>query len=339
MSLIYKLLKPFWLWLFFVLFFSCQKGKDALSPSELELWTYFNTTNGLPSNKINCLAEDGYNNIWIGTDKGLIKFDGNNFTKYSTKSGLPSDTILALYWQKNTGLLLVGTQNGFGKINFIGKYINIIIQQNLACVKFSQDNQKDRIYCATAVGLLSYYYNIPDIVTSISDTISDVIVDGKNNTWFSSPHGVYNINWSENSLKKIVNNYYKLIFMDSDKNVWLLPYEKSIITIFRDTTIVYNAIFTGKNNYKAIIQDQYKNYWISSSNKGVINFGGGMSKVYNITNSKILSNDINTLLYDSKHNLWLGSIDKGLMYYQNIKPLQYEFGDGYISAPSVNSLY
>jgi hypothetical protein len=50
-------------------------------------WKNLNTTNsGLPSNKINCIEKDSLGTIWIGTDKGLCKYDGKKWTVFNTKN-------------------------------------------------------------------------------------------------------------------------------------------------------------------------------------------------------------------------------------------------------------
>ena len=50
-------------------------------------WKNLNTTNsGLPSNKINCIEKDSLGTIWIGTDKGLCKYDGQKWTVFNTKN-------------------------------------------------------------------------------------------------------------------------------------------------------------------------------------------------------------------------------------------------------------
>ena len=59
------------------------------------VWKTLNTTNsGLPSNKINCIERDSIGTIWIGTDKGLCKYDGQKWTVFNTKnSKIINDTI------------------------------------------------------------------------------------------------------------------------------------------------------------------------------------------------------------------------------------------------------
>jgi len=62
-----------------------------------EEMTFYNHANsGLPHNYVSALATDG-SNVWVGTYKGLAKFDGSNWTEYYTSnSGLPGNTITAI---------------------------------------------------------------------------------------------------------------------------------------------------------------------------------------------------------------------------------------------------
>ncbi len=344
MNFIHKLLKTLGLLLFVTLLFACQKENDAIAPSEVEKWTYFNTSNGLPSNQINCIAEDGYNNIWIGTDNGLVKYDGSNFKYYSRETGLPSNKIYSLYWDRNSELL-VGTHNGFGKISVTGSYKNILELPNLSVTKFSEDRKQECVYCATNIGVISYYYSIPDLnYTEIDSTlingiyrpdpVYDIAVDNNNYTWIAAKKGVYV--YTDTDKDKTFYSEDKLGFLcsisklhnDKAGNVWVSSTCGQKVIYYNGTKFVNDSIFFGMNNYKSFAQDQYNNYWISIAKKGILNYGGGMTTVYNTTNSKIISNDINDIFYDSKKNIWFGSNDNGLMYYQNIKPLQFRFDAG-----------
>ena len=60
--------------------------------------THYNTANsGLPDNMISSIAKDVNGDWWIGTDNGLAKFDGTNWTVYkSDNSPLPRNDITCL---------------------------------------------------------------------------------------------------------------------------------------------------------------------------------------------------------------------------------------------------
>jgi len=55
------------------------------------LWT---TVNGLPSNRLTCLALDAEGQLWIGSaDHGAIRYDGQRFDSYGTTKGLANDRV------------------------------------------------------------------------------------------------------------------------------------------------------------------------------------------------------------------------------------------------------
>lgn len=56
----------------------------------------FNTKDGLPSNRIQSIAQESSGAIWIGTDRGLVLFKGSNSVAYSTKNGLISRDVSSI---------------------------------------------------------------------------------------------------------------------------------------------------------------------------------------------------------------------------------------------------
>lgn len=65
------------------------------------------------------ITEDKQGNLWIGTiDAGLWKYDGKVLTNFTTKDGLASNSISAVFCDNN-GYLWIGTGNGI--TNYDGK--------------------------------------------------------------------------------------------------------------------------------------------------------------------------------------------------------------------------
>lgn len=73
------------------------------------------TKNGLSANTINTILQDKNGLMWFGTNDGLNKFDGTNFTVYTynsnDNSSIPSNDITSLL-EDRTGRLWVGTSGG-----------------------------------------------------------------------------------------------------------------------------------------------------------------------------------------------------------------------------------
>lgn len=58
----------------------------------------FNSTNGLPQNSINGMQMDEHGYMWLATEGGIVKYDGNKFKTYKECVGKPieSDRIKGL---------------------------------------------------------------------------------------------------------------------------------------------------------------------------------------------------------------------------------------------------
>ena len=56
-------------------------------------YKHFTIEQGLPSNRIYKILQDYDGFIWIATDKGLSKFDGDSFKNFTIANGLPSNDI------------------------------------------------------------------------------------------------------------------------------------------------------------------------------------------------------------------------------------------------------
>lgn len=57
----------------------------------------FTTENGLSSNEVYKIIEDRNGYIWMGTDRGVVKYDGYDFQIYTTEDGLSNNVVFWLY--------------------------------------------------------------------------------------------------------------------------------------------------------------------------------------------------------------------------------------------------
>lgn len=167
-------------------------------------WTYYNMTNtpAFLSNRVQAMTCDNAGNVWIGTDAGLVKYDGTNFTSLTTLNGLPSNNILAL--ESINNMLYVGTPGG-GLTRYDG-------------TTFFNYN--------TSNGFLG------------NDTVYSIKAENANNLWLgiSNRLVLFNINATYTSSSFI--NYHvpfsggkiNCIHIDASNNKWLGTLSKGIIT-------------------------------------------------------------------------------------------------------------
>ncbi|WP_373493504.1 two-component regulator propeller domain-containing protein [Aquiflexum sp.] len=96
---------------------TAEGGLNKLNTKTGEI-RFFSKKDGLANNRVNSILADGNGHLWMGTEKGLSKFDPvkESFVNYETSDGLPSDYFLersAFYWD---GILYFG--NSQGLVNF-----------------------------------------------------------------------------------------------------------------------------------------------------------------------------------------------------------------------------
>ncbi len=84
-------------WYTMVLLFWCMLSFMHRGSAQLPVHVHYTINDGLPSNKIYQMqqAPDGY--IWIATNKGVARFDGNRFRNFSVSDGLPTNDVFSTY--------------------------------------------------------------------------------------------------------------------------------------------------------------------------------------------------------------------------------------------------
>lgn len=83
MHLFYRAFSTISLCLLFILnpLFGQQKQSEHGDPAGYDI-RHFTDENGLPQNSVKAIARDLRGNIWLGTERGLVRFDGTHFMKF-----------------------------------------------------------------------------------------------------------------------------------------------------------------------------------------------------------------------------------------------------------------
>lgn len=79
--------------------------------------THYNTKNGLPHDLTYQLIEDKQGYVWFGTDNGLVKYDGRNFTNFDHLKGLNSNFVIDVLELKNHKKVIATWGGG---LHFVG---------------------------------------------------------------------------------------------------------------------------------------------------------------------------------------------------------------------------
>jgi ligand-binding sensor domain-containing protein len=289
----------------------CEGGNGTISVSGR--WHEFNTSNScLPSNTIRCLEIDYKNNLWIGTDNGLVFYDGTKWIIYNTSnSKIPFNIILSIVCEGDT--VWAGGEG--------------------ALAKFDRCNWT--IYNSTNSPL----GNSPGI---IGLTILTLKADSKHNIWAGTNYyGLYKFdktNWTRyvpTFGNSISSASIASIDIDAQDVVWVGHFEQGGVDRFDGSNWTNYTPENSPLPYWDIIDahvDKMNIKWFGTS-FGLAGFDGINWAVYDTTNSNIQDEIIFTVTSDIENNLWIGTFSGALINKNNSGWLAYYINDE--SAPTI----
>jgi ligand-binding sensor domain-containing protein len=246
---------------------------------------------GLGNRSISCILQDNMGFIWIGTQDGLLRFDGYDLKVYKSslrnKNSLSDNNIRAL--AKDTlGNLWIGTQGGG-----LNKF-NLRLEQ------------------------FSHYTNDPENSNSISgNAVWSVKVDRKGNIWagtWSNGMNVFNPIRNQFTHVNAQSSADPVLAIEEDNmgNIWYGSHGLNRVDLVSMKVDVYGAGITngiGTSGIRAILNDRADRLWIATENSGVYQFDK-TTNTFIPHQSPIASSDTKAsyaLFEDRNGTLWIGS--------------------------------
>ena len=171
-------------------------------------FTVFNESLGLPTNELSCLAfgNTTNTNLWIGTnEKGIVKFDGKNFTNYTTNNDLSNNSVYSICVD-DKGIVWCGTADGISRFDGV-KFLNVstekMLMQNEG-VKSIVCDKTGNVWFATAGGIARYGGNEKlrtfDEVEGLKfKDVNSLAVDKNDHIWIgTNGGGIYKFDKKKN---------------------------------------------------------------------------------------------------------------------------------------------
>jgi signal transduction histidine kinase/ligand-binding sensor domain-containing protein/DNA-binding response OmpR family regulator len=79
-----------------------------------------NIEHGLPENSVTCILQDYLGYLWLGTQNGLVRYDGYTMKVFKPQKDIPgsiSSGVIVKIYEDNNKNLWIGTYNGLNKFN------------------------------------------------------------------------------------------------------------------------------------------------------------------------------------------------------------------------------
>jgi len=295
--------------------------KNLLGSGEDFTAILYDSTNGLPTSEANAIvqSEDGF--IWIGGYSGLIRYDGTNFYRFDSSSGISS--VFSLYVDSKQRVWIGTNENGIayydhGDIRVYGRVEGL----KSYSIRSITEDPDGNILIATTQGLAYVgndleihiiddpQINMEYIIQLIRDPKGKIYGLTQNGTVFEIDHLRISAYYPSDTFNSEPIN---CIFPDPDKDniVYLGTVESELLTVRMGETI--EVLSTKKIapliNINSILKSN-KILWITATN--------GIGYLDDYSNFHILSdvpmnNSIGSIIKDHEENVWFTSTRQGVM--------------------------
>ncbi|UCH13194.1 MAG: hypothetical protein JSV22_08755, partial [Bacteroidales bacterium] len=259
---------------------------------------------GLSQSTVNCILQDMYGLMWFGTNDGLNKYNGYDFTVYkpvSSDSTSISSNVIRMLCEDSYGYIWAGTEYGLNR--------------------YDQETEKFKRYCCKAKDTTSISCNI----------VLSIFEDNKQQLWIGTKGGgLCKYVREEDSFIRFNNEYspesnsvYAIIEDNLNKDFLLLGTTQGLYKFDKENEIFipYTQKFDRKNqiirNIRVLSQDKDGNIYIGCWGEGLFKYNyesDELTKYFGSRNYRFLKyNYVLSLLMDVQDVLWIGTRDGGLV--------------------------
>ncbi len=272
----------------------------------------YTKANGLLSNYITAIRQDPSGYLWLASNKGISKFDGNTFTKYAINNKHDPTYISEIYPTLDS--LLIGTPSSL--LLQRAKDFKLIDTKGIHCIS----KIAGTFYIGTSKGI----YKMKDgFIAALRlryqidlEQVNDIKYY-KKHYWIATQKALWKIDNIEkpNTIKKIKDGVFTDILIT--KNKILATSKNSGLTIYENEQQITIPITT-KNIVG--IREINDRFWLFSNTNGIEILNNSLSfhRKINKYNTRI-SNAITDVFQDIQKNIWIGSKDEGVFKYENKK--------------------
>lgn len=219
----------------------------AILPTQFH-FRHYNIENGISSNNISSILQDQKGFIWISTDNGLSRFDGNQFTFYQKSNPLYSNlhaNSINTICETTDKELWLGTDNGVFIYNQVKDTFTPFVKQTSDKTSITSwithiiQDKAGNIWIATHKQGIFLFNTQTDKLTQFEIPQNDNIVtrilnDEQNNIWLSGPYQLCKLNKVNNTFEtyaieeKTESIYSMALWEDSSNHIWIGTWDKGL---------------------------------------------------------------------------------------------------------------
>ena len=288
-------------------------------------------TNDISNQKVTSFAEDAQGHIWIGTFRGLNRFNVHEYQQHfctGDEFTLPDNQVQCLY-KDSKDRLWISTVNGMALYTEQDNFIRIPMETMSRNTVQILEDKDGRIFINTMVELAVYDEELARFVTVLSSVDGRMpaaaqcyISSNDQSIWFTSSTHLIKYDSSTYEVKKIVplETYPSVFNMLSTGMILMGGTGK--VTIYDTVNEAFVEIPRGLTSHQLFNKAQLsyifpygENILFNTEKDGMFIYYTREDVLYHQSEKgfpfEVPDVKINTIFEDSNDNLWIGSYDQG----------------------------
>ncbi|HUB52879.1 MAG TPA: two-component regulator propeller domain-containing protein [Terracidiphilus sp.] len=303
---------------------------------------------GLPDRKINCMQLISKDELWVGTDTGLFRWNGKEFHRIDLPPALGSVQVLSILRDRDSNIW-AGTTRGLLRINSNGTSFSAedAIRGHGGINTLFEDREGN-LWVGGSQGLGrirdSTFLTYSPAIDSRFERDGPVFVDKENRTWFAPAQGgLFALkNGSIQSISTgIPANDVVYSISGGGNDLWVGRQHGGLTHLLLRGGELTSQTYTqtnglAQNSVYTVYRSDDGSVWAGTLSGGVSRFKDGRFTNYTMANG-LASNSISAILETRKQEMWFAT-NSGLSSLSNGQWRSYTSRDG-LPSDSVNCLF
>jgi signal transduction histidine kinase/ligand-binding sensor domain-containing protein len=303
---------------------SARAGLDPAKAITQYVRQTWQSGSGLPHNTVMAMGQTGDGYVWLGTEEGLARFDGNRFTVFDKRNTaeLRNDFVFSLLVDRK-GDLWIGTRGGgltrysHGRFQAFTSHNGLPNESILAL----HEDAEGAIWIGTAGGGLAQYRNGSFHTFTAADGLADNTVfsiagDAHGALWIGTHNGLSKLSGRKFTTYRAADglgsDYVRATYVDRKGTVWVGTNDGGLASLGPQGFTRWTTKDGLTNNtVLSLYEDRSQTLWAGT-------LGGGLNRIVGgkLTALKgaagFAAEGIQSIFEDREGSLWFGTLAGGI---------------------------
>jgi signal transduction histidine kinase/ligand-binding sensor domain-containing protein len=290
---------------------SAAESTDIRTDYSLQSW---DERDGLPSGRIWAITQDRDGYLWLGSEAGLIRFDGVRFSRWTSDEGAPfldQLIVFSLRYARDGSLWMGFQSGGIGRIHN-GRLQRFDVADGLGegRVRFILEDREQSIWAGGPGGIYQFragrWHRVSGRVGLPAGGASDAYEDRTGRLWVATDTGIY-VRDGGNEFRRAGSRLAEHFSEDAAGTLWVTDPDTGFARLDRQPASQARMPALGQ----VLLHDRTGTLWVGTAAHGVLRVGADTNSPagsQQISAADGLSSDnIRALFEDRDGNIWVGT--------------------------------